>query len=154
MDNLLIKIQKNLGNLTCPNCKKTAIISINGGKVRMNIDCPKEQDDFCSFFDRLDDRLRKHTVNPAPKKGYNGRIYLYKAGIYYKIGRTKNLERREREIKLQLPFKVELIHHIKTNNPIKTEKYWHDHFATRRQNGEWFCLTNSDVEEFKRINFM
>jgi len=68
MNNLLAKIKNDLGNLSCPNCKKSAIISINGGKVRMNIDCPKEQDDFCSFFDRLDDKLRKHTVNPTPKK--------------------------------------------------------------------------------------
>lgn len=71
MNSLLAKIKNDLGNLTCPNCKKSAIISINGGKVRMNIDCPKEQDDFCYFFDQLDNKLRKHADNPAPKKRDN-----------------------------------------------------------------------------------
>ena len=84
----------------------------------------------------------------------NGSVYLYKAESYYKIGRTINVERRDREIKLQLPFKAELIHVIETSDPKRTEKYWHDFFKSKRQNGEWFCLLESDVRLFKSKTFM
>lgn len=83
-----------------------------------------------------------------------GVVYLYKGENYYKIGRSNNAERRDREIKLQLPFKVNLIHTIKTSNPAKIEKYWHNYFKSKRLNGEWFQLTNSDVALFKAKIFM
>jgi hypothetical protein len=85
----------------------------------------------------------------APVVGY---VYLLKHGSRreYKIGRTNNVLRREGEIGIQLPEKVEPLHSIKTDDPAGVEAYWHARFASKRKQGEWFALTAEDIRAFKR----
>lgn len=99
------------------------------------------------------------TALPAPEvadtedgRDTVGYVYLFKHGTRreYKIGRTNNPLRREGEIGIQLPEKLEPIHSIKTDDPAGVEAYWHTRFASRRMEGEWFALTAQDVRAFKR----
>jgi hypothetical protein len=85
----------------------------------------------------------------VPTVGY---VYLLKHGTRreYKIGRTNNPLRREGEIGLQLPEKLQPIHYIETDDPAGIESYWHLRFASKRKQGEWFALTAEDVRAFKR----
>ena len=88
-------------------------------------------------------------MSESPAAGY---VYLLKHGTRreYKIGRTKNPLRREGEIAIELPEKVQPIHVIKTDDLAGVESYWHARFADRRKEGEWFALTSEDVRAFKR----
>lgn len=83
-----------------------------------------------------------------------GQVYLLKAGCYFKIGRSTIIERRRRELAIQLPEKAQIIHVIRTDDPAGIEAYWHARFRSKRRNGEWFVLSASEVRTFKRRKFM
>lgn len=79
-----------------------------------------------------------------------GSVYLFKSGRYYKVGKTNDTVRRGAELRIQLPEDLHLIHEIKTDDPSGIEAYWHKRFEPKRKNGEWFDLSSSEVQAFKR----
>ncbi len=85
----------------------------------------------------------------ASAKGY---VYLQQHGhrAEYKIGKTNKPIRREGELKIELPEQIQPIHYIETDDPSGVESYWHNRFADKRMNGEWFGLSKEDVKAFKR----
>ena len=83
-----------------------------------------------------------------------GFVYLMKSGKHFKIGKSNCAERREFELRILLPEKLELIHKIKTDDPSGIERYWHHRFKEKRKGGEWFDLSASDVKAFKRRKTM
>jgi hypothetical protein len=97
------------------------------------------------------DRSRRPSPEPTLARS-PGFVYLIKHGSRpeYKIGRTHNPIRREGEVRLELPEKIEPIHYIETDDPAGIEGYWHTRFAAKRRQGEWFSLTSDDVRAFKK----
>ena len=91
------------------------------------------------------------TDEPAKEHGF---VYLMKSGRYYKIGMTKSVANRERQLGILLLDPIEEIHSIRTDDPAGIEKYWHQRFADRRKGGEWFALSKADVSAFRRRKFM
>ena len=63
-----------------------------------------------------------------------GEVYLYKRGKYYKIGHSKDPVRRGKEMRLELPEPLKLIHSFKTDDPSGVEAYWHKRFENKRLN--------------------
>lgn len=91
---------------------------------------------------------------PVVEPGEHGFVYLLRSGRFYKVGYTLDVGRRRYDIALQLPEPVTEEHVISTDDPVGIERYWHQRFADRRKNGEWFELSRADVSAFKRRRFM
>jgi hypothetical protein len=84
----------------------------------------------------------------------SGFVYLIRSGRHYKVGRSNSAGRREYELAIQLPEKAQTAHVIRTDDPVGIEAYWHNRFAPKRKNGEWFDLTAADIAAFRRRKFM
>ena len=78
-----------------------------------------------------------------------GFVYLLKSGTgEYKIGRTRDVPTRVNTLKIQLPFRIELVHSIRVSDYVKAEQYLHQKFSSVRLNGEWFNLSFQQVTWF------
>jgi hypothetical protein len=114
------------------------LTTANGGKTKA--DMPARLRDWTS---------RRPESVPAKSKrsaATDGIVYLIQSSAHYKIGRSDELERRVKEIRVALPEAATLIHSIVTDDPAGIEAYWHRRFADRRANGEWFKLTPADAK--------
>jgi hypothetical protein len=68
----------------------------------------------------------------------------------YKIGKANLVDQRTRQVAVNLPEELELIHTITTDDAYGIEAYWHRRFGDKRRGGEWFDLNAADVRAFKR----
>jgi hypothetical protein len=80
----------------------------------------------------------------------NGFIYFLQAeNDIVKIGKTINLKNRFDQIQPQLPFKTKIMYVLKTPDYTLLEKKFHELFDDKQVNGEWFKLTDIDIENIK-----
>lgn len=67
----------------------------------------------------------------------------------YKIGRSRDLDRRYMELKIGNPsIKIEFAFEG------DYEKELHEKYGVKNRGGEWFALTEKDLEEIKRIYYV
>jgi hypothetical protein len=74
-------------------------------------------------------------------------VYLIRCGDLYKIGKSRHLAKRFKQLSTQIPQEVQLIHTraYKETEVDEAEIYWHRVFHTKRVKGEWFKLTHEDI---------
>lgn len=97
--------------------------------------------------------LQKHSSNlvykPEPKERM-GYVYLMKnhrSGMF-KIGFSKAPKYREKTLQSEEP-EIEMLHHFK--GTMEDEKDLHAQFADKRVRGEWFSLTQEEVDALLRF---
>jgi hypothetical protein len=84
----------------------------------------------------------------------DGFVYVLQAGEYYKIGKAKHLDGRIRQLKIQLPFPVQVCHAFPCEDYTATEQGAHVWWDRYRVNGEWFRLPDKPGrEQFLSIKF-
>ena len=75
-----------------------------------------------------------------------GTVYLLQSPHGYKIGKALDAFGRTSYLSLKLPFDVLLKHTIKCADYTRAEQFFHERFADKRINGEWFALDDDDVK--------
>lgn len=87
--------------------------------------------------------------SPLPVKGF---VYLVKLenGLY-KIGKTKHLSERMKVFAVSFPMKWELYYSFLSDDYTRAEKTLHTEFADKREVGEWFRLTQRDINSITAI---
>lgn len=88
--------------------------------------------------------------NRIPKAGFVYLMALGSQGIY-KIGRSKSPRARAQTIDGFMPDEVRLVHVIPTDDMVWAERHLHTLYAEHRQGGEWFALTEREVEQFGQM---
>lgn len=91
------------------------------------------------------------TTKDKSAKKIQGFVYILHSGGSFKIGRTNDLGKRITQISPIMPHPVELVHSIKSEDCLELESRLHEHFSSKRLNGEWFALTQEDVEYIKSL---
>lgn len=86
-----------------------------------------------------------------PPKTSPGWVYILQAGQYYKIGHSNKPTKRFEQLATLPPWPTEIIHTIQTKDKHRLEKELHSQFAEKRTNGEWFTLSDEDLEWLKGL---
>lgn len=83
-----------------------------------------------------------------------GYVYLLKSGDHFKIGKSKDVDRRLTQISPRTPLPVTLEHSIGSNDMHWLETQLHTKYARYRTNGEWFSLPPDAVTWIKAQTYI
>ena len=107
-------------------------------------------DELASWADELLSPLppkKKTTLKPSP-----GYVYILQSDTGpYKIGRSNNPKSRIKTFGVQLPFEVEYLAVIPSDDYVGLETELHVQYEDKRVNGEWFDLSPEDVAHIQGL---
>ena len=69
----------------------------------------------------------------------------------YKIGVTYDVRKRLSILQTGNAFELSIVYELKTKNARETESHLHRRFASKRIRGEWFELSDADIEYIKTL---
>ncbi len=96
------------------------------------------------------ERLNPIEVIGEPITGINAGVgYVLKSAYGYKVGRTRNVPARMRAFGVHLPFVYTIPLCVWFDDCHIAERRYHETFASKRINGEWFDLDESDIQLIK-----
>jgi hypothetical protein len=79
-------------------------------------------------------------------------VYVIKSEFgYYKIGYSSNINNRFKGLNKASPDKLQLTCVIKTKEYKELEKELHEKYSDKRYQGEWFELSDADIEYIKSL---
>lgn len=95
---------------------------------------------------------RRRLPWPPNERERPGFVYVVKAdnGVF-KIGFTRNINRRMYGLRCVSPMPLTLITEIALKDCVAAEAWLHDRFRDKRSHGEWFTLSDEDVAFIARL---
>ena len=90
--------------------------------------------------------VHSHPYSISARSGY---VYLIESEYGYKIGKTVNVKSRIQLFSVKLPFSIKLISYAWFDDYTRAELNFHEQFAHKRLEGEWFDLNAADIQLIK-----
>lgn len=146
--NTICTVTKNLGmtlselfsdDIDNENKKVNGFIEYNSELYRINT-----FSDLVRVYEIISEKIFKYNVEKKDNSGY---CYIMSDDNYpnlYKIGKSKNPTKREETLLHSAPS-IRLYKVVKTDNMHKLEKDLHKLFSNKRVRGEWFELSDSEI---------
>lgn len=78
-----------------------------------------------------------------------GCVYIVKTPRGYKIGKTKALHSRIKQLQTGSPDKIEHVLSLVTDSMNELERELHQAFAGKRVHSEWFAMSQDDIEAIR-----
>lgn len=126
------------------------MIELSKGLLNVALSCKEEIDEHNKEQELYYEELNKR-VNNEKGKHDKAHIYLIECGGKYKIGLSRNVDRRLKELDYR-PFEIKLVAKSSLiENPFDLERKLHKYFESSRINGEWFNLNNEQVEQVRVV---
>jgi hypothetical protein len=100
---------------------------------------------------RLDEEMTQQAA-PTPLKSNSmlkGFVYVIQGDAYYKIGYTNDPYKRLKPITVNALFPLKTLVLIPTDDMKTTEQTLHTQFASKHIRGEWFNLSDEDLEAIR-----
>jgi hypothetical protein len=145
-------------NKDFPSSKTISVFSNKSALILKLIDYSLSNEEYADIREILESTplpaQPKESTETSETKLQLGYVYLMLSAKKYKIGYSKAALNRTSVVSNMSPEGGEIIHLIRTDDMRGIEAYWHNRFADKRGNGEWFSLSASDVAAFKRRKFM
>jgi hypothetical protein len=122
--------------------------------ARVELIASSDAHPLCSIAKSALDRIKpvEETEHKKKAKKKDGWVYVLFCMGRYKIGvTTQSVHDRVSAIARGLPSEPQLVTTIKTQDCYGLESTLHDRYGGKRLKGEWFALSNEDVEYIKEI---
>lgn len=87
----------------------------------------------------------------------NRQIYILKCDSYYKVGISATVKKRLKDLQIGNPRPIEIVclYPLPENKnkefAEKIESLIHRGFACKHVSGEWFLLSNADIQQIDRV---
>jgi len=135
-------------------------VIIGGGRFKGNtawyalVDKWREWETGIVFETRQPPANKKGFCKNTPSNNFNsgelpiktGYIYVIKSQDNYKIGVTKNIKNRTKKYITESPHKIKVVISAKVKDHLNKERFLHNFFKKSRIRGEWFSLTEQDIQ--------
>lgn len=77
-------------------------------------------------------------------------VYLISGIGLTKIGIADNVKTRLKNFRAGSPVELSLIYSFKINDALSVESFLHKKYADKRHHGEWFSLSDQDIESIRQ----
>lgn len=109
------------------------------------------EEQYKSHVERITDMAKEfNSIRGSTGFGNKTKVYIMidKNTGYYKIGRSIKPKKRESTLQSEKPT-IEMLFYFEATKDL--ELNLHKHFSSKRVRGEWFNLTNEDLDYIKQI---
>ena len=80
-----------------------------------------------------------------------GFVYVFQSSDLYKIGKSTDTSIRKKQVERDVGEHLHEVHRFVSNDYTRAEAILHQKYAPKRVRGEWFDLSEGDLQEILAI---